>query len=128
MTDASDHTYINTLIDLKDKIRQARQRAVLTVNAQLLELYWTIGNTILIQQQKAGWGAKVIDKLAKDLKIEFPDMKGLSVRNLKYMRAFAATYPDFMQAMPAQKEKVGDPPSNQIVQVPLAQLPLCFEN
>lgn len=75
---------------------------MLTVNKQLLELYWHIGNTILTQQENAGWGAKVIDRLAVDIKAEFPDIKGFSVRNLKYMRAFAAAYPQFVQGELAQ--------------------------
>lgn len=67
-------------------------------------LYWQIGKHILAKQAEQGWGAKVIDNLAKDLSLIFPDMKGLSVRNLKYMRKFAEAYPDsaFVQAVPAQ--------------------------
>ena len=61
-----------------------------------------MGNTILEQQAERGWGTKVIDKLSADLKSEFPDMKGFSVRNIKYMRAFAAAYPLFMQQLAAQ--------------------------
>ncbi len=70
----------------------------------MLYLYWRIGKTILEQQDKAGWGAKVIDRLADDLRKEFPDMQGLSPRNLKYMRQFAAAYPavEFVQGPLAQ--------------------------
>jgi predicted nuclease of restriction endonuclease-like (RecB) superfamily len=60
----------------------------------LVLLYWQIGREIIIRQQQQGWGAKVIERLAKDLKAAFPDMKGFSARNLKYMRAFAEAYPD----------------------------------
>jgi predicted nuclease of restriction endonuclease-like (RecB) superfamily len=58
----------------------------------------------LQQQSEEGWGAKIIDRLSSDLKEAFPDMKGLSVRNLKYMRAFAGFYPDgeFVQGTLAQ--------------------------
>jgi len=59
----------------------------------MIFLYWDIGKTILEQQKKQGWGAKVIDKLSKDLTATFPEMKGLSPRNLKYMRQFALLYP-----------------------------------
>lgn len=69
-------------------------RAILAVNRELLVLYWQIGYDILQRQQTEGWGSKVIDRLAKDLKREFPDMRGFSSRNLKYMRAFAEAYPD----------------------------------
>ena len=67
-------------------------------------LYWDIGRTILARQDKAGWGAKVIDRLSVDLREAFPDMKGLSPRNLKYMRAFAAAWPDsaIVQQLAAQ--------------------------
>jgi predicted nuclease of restriction endonuclease-like (RecB) superfamily len=82
------------LRELKDCIRTAQVRAALAVNRELVLLYWKIGREILTRQQQQGWGAKVIDKLAKDLQKEFPEMKGFSPRNLKYMRAFAEAYPD----------------------------------
>lgn len=106
---------------LKEKIRQARLRANALVNIELLRLYWEIGHIILIQQKEEGWGTKVVDKLAVDLKNEFPDMKGLSIRNIKYMRAFAEAYPEFgfVQANPAQFQNENN---NLIVQVPLAQI------
>jgi predicted nuclease of restriction endonuclease-like (RecB) superfamily len=68
----------------------------------MLYLYHKIGSTILEQQQEHGWGAKIIDNLSSDLKISFPDMTGFSVRNLKYMRKFAQTYPEFVQGVLAQ--------------------------
>ncbi|MGP8254425.1 MAG: DUF1016 N-terminal domain-containing protein [Methanoregula sp.] len=67
---------------------------MVSVNRELILLYWQIGNDILTRQQAEGWGAKVIDRLSRDLVHEFPDMKGFSVRNLKYMRAFAETWHD----------------------------------
>ncbi len=121
--------YIHTLNALKKTIRQARLRAALVVNAELLILYWEIGSTILDQQAQEGWGSKTIDRLAADLKIEFPDMEGLSVRNLKYMRAFAEAYPEFsiVQAPLAQldkkrKGKKTITPQQKPVQAPLAQI------
>jgi predicted nuclease of restriction endonuclease-like (RecB) superfamily len=86
--------YNDFLKSLKERIRTAQVRAALAVNRELVLLYWQIGQDILIRQQQQGWGTKVIDQLAKDLKHEFPDMKGFSSRNLKYMRAFAEAYPD----------------------------------
>ena len=70
----------------------------------MIVLYWGIGRDILDRQQDEGWGTKVIDLLAADLHHEFPDMKGFSVRNLKYMRAFAEAWPDtqFVQQVVAQ--------------------------
>ena len=79
---------------LKSRIRSARARAVVSVNRELICLYWQIGTGILTRQQTEGWGAKVIDRLSRDLMHEFPDMKGFSVRNLKYMRAFAEAWHD----------------------------------
>lgn len=58
-------------------------------------LYWHIGKEILQKQEKEGWGAKIIDRMSKDLKEAFPDMSGFSPRNIKYMRKFAACWPDF---------------------------------
>lgn len=96
--------YLQMLQALKAQIRQARLGALISANAGLLNSYWQIGNAILQQQTQEGWGAKIIDRLSADLKEEFPDMKGLSVRNLKYMRAFAESYSDieFVQAELAQ--------------------------
>ena len=82
------------LEELKTKIRQAQYKAVISANKEMIFLYWDIGKTILIQQEKQGWGAKVIDRLSHDLCKTFPNMKGLSSRNLKYMRQFACLYPD----------------------------------
>jgi predicted nuclease of restriction endonuclease-like (RecB) superfamily len=86
--------YDEFLRSLKDRIRQAQVRAALSVNSELVLLYWNIGREILARQQETGWGGKVIDRLAKDLKQAFPDMQGFSSRSLKYMRSFAEAYPD----------------------------------
>lgn len=96
--------YAELFGQLKQRIREAQIRAALSVNRELVLLYWQIGRDILQRQEQEGWGAKVIDRLARDLKHEFPEMKGFSPRNLKYMRAFAAAYPDesIVQTTPAQ--------------------------
>jgi predicted nuclease of restriction endonuclease-like (RecB) superfamily len=86
--------YTALLRDLKERIQTARLRAASTVNQELILLYWSIGRDILARQSAEGWGARVIDRLAIDLRRDFPDMTGLSARNLKYMRAFAEAYPD----------------------------------
>jgi predicted nuclease of restriction endonuclease-like (RecB) superfamily len=92
------------LRELKERIHTAQQRAALAVNRELVLLYWQIGRDILERQAAQGWGAKVIDRLAHDLRIAFPDMKGFSPRNLKYMRTFADTWRDveFVQEVLAQ--------------------------
>lgn len=87
-------TYAAFVGDLKQKIAAARHRAGLSINRELVVLYWTIGQDILGRQEREGWGAKVIDRLAGDLGRAFPEMTGLSARNLKYMRAFAEAWPD----------------------------------
>lgn len=84
--------YDDFLRDLKERIRSAQVRAVLAVNRELVLLYWQIGRDILSRQQEQGWGAKVIERLSADLRTSFPEMKGFSLRNLKYMRAFAEAY------------------------------------
>lgn len=81
--------YTDWLTDLKERIHSAQQRATLAVNRELVLLYWQIGHDILARQAEQGWGSKVIDRLAQDLRVAFVDMKGFSPRNLKYMRAFA---------------------------------------
>ncbi len=86
--------YEDLLGQLKERIRSAQLRAGLAVNRELVLLYWQIGGEILGRQGREGWGAKVIDRLAADLRRSFPEMTGLSARNLKYMRAFAEAWPD----------------------------------
>ena len=86
--------YAALLASLQERIRGAQVRAALSVNRELVLLYWQIGREILIQQDAQGWGAKVIDRLSHDLRQAFPEMKGFSARNLKYMRAFAEAWPD----------------------------------
>ncbi|GAB4379742.1 MAG: hypothetical protein Kow00121_34500 [Elainellaceae cyanobacterium] len=86
--------YDDFLSDLKQRIQRAQVKAALAVNRELVLLYWQMGREILVRQQQEGWGAKVIQRLAKDLKQAFPEMKGFSRSNLMYMRSFAETYPD----------------------------------
>ncbi|MEQ8423891.1 MAG: PDDEXK nuclease domain-containing protein, partial [Cyclobacteriaceae bacterium] len=117
--------YQQIINSLKEKIRRARFKASLAVNKELVATYWEIGCVILEQQKKEGWGAKVIDRLSSDLRAEFPEFKGLSVRNFKYMRAFAEAYPEFgMGQQPAAQMQTGhNNPSITIVQQLAAQLP-----
>jgi predicted nuclease of restriction endonuclease-like (RecB) superfamily len=116
--------YQITLSSLKEKIKEARIKAVVSVNYELLKVYWEIGNAILQQQKEEGWGAKIIDRLAADLKSEFPDFKGLSVRNLKYMRTFAEAYSDFLIVQQdAAQLQTSDKQENKFVQHAAAQIP-----
>lgn len=86
--------YIGFLRSIKKRIQTERLKAVFSANAAQILLYWDLGQDILQKQEKAGWGAKVIDRLSVDLKKTFPDMNGFSPRNLKYMRKFAEAWPD----------------------------------
>ncbi len=86
---AAPEGYTDWLKQLKADIATAQQRAALAVNAELVQLYGRIGRDILQRQKEQGWGAKVITRLAHDLKDAFPDMRGWSSSNLKYMRYFS---------------------------------------
>jgi predicted nuclease of restriction endonuclease-like (RecB) superfamily len=94
MGDVVPSSYIEALAAAKTAIQSARARAVLAVNSELIHLYWTLGRLILDRQEADGWGSKVIERLASDLRREFPQMTGLSRANLHYMRAFAAAWPE----------------------------------
>lgn len=96
--------YAELLEDIKTRLRAAQVKATVAVNREMIVLYWGIGRDILRRQGEQGWGAKVIDRLGDELRRAFPSLKGLSPRNLKYMRAFAEAYPDepFVQQVAAQ--------------------------
>ncbi len=93
--------YLSVIQSIKSEIKSAQYKAALSVNRELIMLYYHIG--IIINEHKA-WGNKYIDNLAADIKLAFPNVKGYSVRNLKYMAKFAETYPDeqFVQQVVAQ--------------------------
>ena len=94
--------YFNVLSEVKDRIKSAQYKAVLSAYKEMIMLYWSIGNIIIANSI---WGNKFIDNLAKDIKLEFPNVTGYSVRNLKYMKKFAEKFQDI-----------------EFVQVPLAQI------
>jgi predicted nuclease of restriction endonuclease-like (RecB) superfamily len=101
--------YAAWLADLKRRIHAAQQRATLAVNHELVSLYWQIGRDILARQAAQGWGAKVIERLAHDLRTAFPEMKGFSRTNLMYMRAFAEAWPDAVIVQQAAGQLEGGP-------------------
>lgn len=114
--------YKEFLEEIRTRIRDAQVRASLSVNKELVLLYWSIGKSILDKQALQGWGSKIIDRMAQDLTASFPGVSGFSIRNLKYMRKLAEVYPDsqFVQAVLAQLpwwhnllilEKLKDPES-----------------
>lgn len=81
--------------EIKEKILTSQVKAALAVNHELINLYWEIGSKIHLKQKSEGWGAKTVENLAKDLKSTFPEMKGFSLTNIKYMVQFAKEYPEF---------------------------------
>ncbi|NOY92027.1 MAG: DUF1016 domain-containing protein [Deltaproteobacteria bacterium] len=94
MTPDDAGEYRSFVEDLKRRVREARLRASVAVNQELVLLYWHIGKDILDRQKRLGWGAKVIDQLSADLRRAFPEMKGFSARNLLFMRRFAQEWGD----------------------------------
>ncbi|TCL79523.1 MULTISPECIES: PDDEXK nuclease domain-containing protein [unclassified Rathayibacter] len=107
MTAVIPSEYRATLDELKRHVHAARFQAQRKVNTELLRLWWQIGSTILERQQREPWGSSVLERLAEDLRAEFPSMKGFSRANIFYMRRFAAAWPD----------------EDAIVQRPVGQLP-----
>jgi len=95
--------YAELLEQVKAQVRAARIHAAHAVNSQLITLYWQIGRLILDRQAAEGWGTKVIGRLAADLRTEFPSMRGLSQRNLVYMRTFAATFSEPITQQPVAR-------------------------
>jgi predicted nuclease of restriction endonuclease-like (RecB) superfamily len=104
--------YLQTLEDIKQRVKNAQIKAHLSVNREMLILYWQIGEVILEQRKTQKWGSKVIEKLTLDLKSEFNTMKGLSTTNLKYMAIFAENYPDLLVAK--HKKPIGQQPIDQL--------------
>ena len=97
----NNNEYIEIIETIKGEIRGAQYKAALSVNRELIMLYYHIGTVI---NEHKTWGSKFIENLAADIRIAFPNVKGYSVRNLKYMAKFAETYPDeeFVQTVSAQ--------------------------
>lgn len=97
--------YVELLEQLKTRVRDAQLRAIRSANIEVLTLYWSIGRDIVDRQDLAGWGSRIVDRLAADLRAAFPDQRGWSRRNLQYMRALATAWPDrdqFVQQAAAQ--------------------------
>lgn len=98
--------YTEWLAEVKARVLAAQQRAALAVNAELLQLYWRLGKDLLERQAGERWGNGIVDQVSVDLRAAFPEMKGFSPSNLKYMRAFAEAWPDFL----IRQQAVGELP------------------
>ena len=121
----NDQNYHLVLKQLEETINGSRQKVIRVANTELLTTYWEIGRTILEQKEKAGWGQKIIGKLANDLRAKFPNMKGLSLRNLSYMQSFASAWPFFPFTQPpvAQLPIMSKSEAPQFTQPVVAELP-----
>jgi predicted nuclease of restriction endonuclease-like (RecB) superfamily len=86
--------YAEILSELKERISAAQLKAAISVNRELILLYWQIGSSLLKKQEGSGWGSKIVEKLSKDLKESFPDIEGFSPRNIRFMIQFAREYQD----------------------------------
>lgn len=106
--------YAATLEELKRHVHAARFQAQRRANTELLMLWWRIGRTILDRQRQEAWGTGVLERLAQDLRNEFPSMKGFSVANLRYMRRFSTAWPgeDAIRQRP-----VGELPWGHIIEL-----------
>ena len=99
--------YGQLLTEVKSRIQLRQTRAVVAANAELIRLYWDVGQILAGRQEEEGWGALIIPKLSRELRNELPELKGFSERNIKSMLAFFRAYPE----------------ADAIVQQPVAQLP-----
>jgi predicted nuclease of restriction endonuclease-like (RecB) superfamily len=117
-------SYTGLLADIKHCIQTAQTRAVLAVNAELIRLYWEIGQMLEARQTLEGWGAGVIPRLAQDLHDELPEVKGFSECNLKRMLAFHRAYPGLIAKVP---QAVAQIPAELIQAVPWAHHLLLME-
>ncbi|AVH65397.1 PDDEXK nuclease domain-containing protein [Nostoc sp. 'Peltigera membranacea cyanobiont' N6] len=92
MSNSISDDYRNLLMEVQQRIRSAQYEALKAVNREMINLYWDIGQMIVIKQQDASWGKSVVEQLAKDLQAEFPGISGFSARNIWNMRNFYVTY------------------------------------
>ncbi|MCK5663522.1 MAG: DUF1016 family protein, partial [Thiotrichaceae bacterium] len=105
-----NNEYKHWLKDLKQKVLQSQLKAVVQVNSTLLEFYWELGEEIVLRQSQASWGDGFLKQLSQDLMAEFPDMKGFSERNLKYIRQWVVFY--------SGDKVIGQQPVAQLTQIP----------
>ena len=117
--------YSQLLAHIKDRIRHAQVKATLSANSEMILMYWDIGRMIHERQQHEGWGAKVVLKLAQDIRNELPEVKGFSQRNLKRMIAFYREYPLLSTNVPqlVAQTPTGENERMEKVPQPVAQLP-----
>ena len=101
--------YATWLDELKSRIQSGRVAATRSVNRELILLYWDIGRGIVEKQAQLGWGKSVVERLSRDLKVEFPGIRGFSARNLWDMRRLVETYsnPEFLAQVVRELKDLG---------------------
>lgn len=115
----SPKEYALVLANIKQRIQHAQVKATMTVNRELLKLYWDIGNMISIQQKEYGWGTSAVEKLSIDIQKELPGLSGFSRSNIFYMRSFYQTYNDLLQALDQKVQQ----PAGQLESLPIFNIP-----
>ena len=113
-----DPEYKALIRSLKERVIPARLRASLAVNYEQIKLYWEIGRMIIERQKVAKWGSKLLEQISRDLCNDFPDIKGFSKTNLKYMRMFAEQYPELV---------IGQQSVDQICQLPWGHISVLLQ-
>jgi hypothetical protein len=111
-------------VQLKQQFQQTQIKAAVQVNQALLKFYWELGADIVFKQAEKNWGSKFLENLSIDLQREFPEVKGFSIRNIKYIRQWYLFYNKFRQQLVAQLEKEATPSDRKDVigQQPVDQL------
>jgi len=115
LIDSLPEGYEEFLEDIKLRVSEARTRAALSVNRELIELYWCVGGLIVHQQQEESWGSSVVARLSQDLRAEFPDLKGYSPQNLWNMRAFYLAWTEEVEELQQAVGEVNDENLPQVV-------------
>ena len=98
-----DKDYMDFFSNIRTRLKTAQIRAALAANSELIKFYWELGNDLIQKQKTQKWGAHFLEQFSHDIRQAFPEMQGFSVTNLKRMRLFAQSYPDFeirAQAVP----------------------------
>lgn len=101
--------YVDLLQQIKERVRLAQQRAIFSASGEMLRMYWDIGEMLSQRQNEAGWGAKILERLSNDLKNEFPDIKGFSVRNCQFMIQFYKEYNQELTFTKPSVSQIGQP-------------------
>ncbi len=114
----STKEYKEWLKDLKRKVRQAQIKAAVKVNTALLEFYWELGADIVEKQKHASWGSGFLKQLSKDLMTEFPDMKGFSLSNIKYIRQWYLFYSKKLVISQQAAGQLVNEVTSQLFQIP----------